>query len=87
LRIQFFNVRPLASSWESEIPELTEAVLNDQVKEYLPRRPLEFDLERGAIYSRCEQVGSFRVIPEVERFPEIPMPTPSNNVIPFQRRC
>lgn len=62
MKVQFLNIRPLAATWEMDIPELTESVLYEEVKKYLPCRPLEFDLEHGAIYSKCEQVGSFRIV-------------------------
>ncbi len=62
MKVQFLNVRPLASTWEAEISELTEAAVYEEVKQHLPGRPLEFDLEHGAIYSKCEQVGSFRIV-------------------------
>ncbi len=84
MKVQFLNVRPLAATWETDMPGITESALYEEVKKYLPCRPLEFDLEHGVIYSRYEQVGLFRVIPPERQ--DILLQRKPGRVVPFQRR-
>ncbi len=83
MRVRFLNLRPMASSWEAEVPEFTEAALYEAVKQCLPSQALEFDLEHGVIYSRAEQVGSFRI---VSNNSAAISGRKSARVVPFQRR-
>ncbi len=84
MKVQFLNIRPLATTWETDMSGITESALFEEVKNYLPCRPLEFDLEHGVIYSRYEQVGSFRVISPDRR--DFRPKHKAGRVVSFQRR-